>query len=288
MDFVAKLLKSSPTPHQVFFERNPPERQAVLEREFFNRVCTANGTFKTTANNRLDDVNQVLLPYVRRFEAPEILDVAVSSGITTVEWFDYLSQFDLRFRLVATDICVNSSLVSLRFVPFFSAIFDKDENLIHVSVCGRGWITHRQLNPKSFAGLLTLLTRWFVRAASRTIPAILHREPLMLVTSGIANRSIKVEEDDLLEENRPEFLRRFHVVRAANIVNKGYFPEPLLRKMIDNLKGRLRPEGFLIVCRTHSDGKNHGTVFQLRGSRLCAVQRLGMGSEVEDLVGDCR
>jgi hypothetical protein len=46
----------------------------------------------------------------------------------------------------------------------------------------------------------------------------------------------------------------------------------------------LRPDGLLIVCRTVSDGTNHGTVFRSGNGSFEVVARIGSGSEIEDLV----
>jgi len=119
--------------------------------------------------------------------------------------------------------------------------------------------------------------------ANRILPVALSRRSLMLITSGIPRRKIQVREDDLLQKNPPEFVEKFDVIRAANIINRQYFSELALRRMIDNLRGRLRPNGILIICRTHDDNTNNGTIFRRHGSNLQAVDRIGRGSEVAEL-----
>jgi len=120
-----KLLRESPTPEQVFFEESSPQRQAELEREFFNSVCLSDGMFKTTANHCLDGVNRACLSYIQGIECRAILDVAVSSGIATVEWFDFLTHSGVRFSMTATDLCIYSSLQSFRFARSFQPFLRK-------------------------------------------------------------------------------------------------------------------------------------------------------------------
>jgi hypothetical protein len=93
---------------------------------------------------------------------------------------------------------------------------------------------------------------------------------------------IEFVEDDIQQNEGPR--GGFHVVRAANILNKGYFSDEALLGMIANLRARLQAGGLLAVCRTTNDGINLATVFRLvETGRLDIVARLGAGSEVESL-----
>src|SRR6185437_1446750 len=94
---------------------------------------------------------------------------------------------------------------------------------------------------------------------------------------------LRAVEDDILLNTG--LARRFHVLRAANILNLAYFDRPTLERMLVNLRGRLLPGGLLIVCRTHEAGVNNASVFTLGGDgRLTLTARLNQGSEITDLV----
>jgi hypothetical protein len=97
--------------------------------------------------------------------------------------------------------------------------------------------------------------------------------------------NISVLQDDLSVRN-PDFVCRFDIVRAANILNRDYFDLPVLRSMLANLVSYARGPGALIVInRTHPDDTNHGTVFEIsRDGVLVPVARIGRGSEVEEVV----
>jgi hypothetical protein len=73
---------------------------------------------------------------------------------------------------------------------------------------------------------------------------------------------------------------------VANLLNRGYFDEAQLRRAVDNLKDRLMGAGsFLIVNRTHADGSNNGTIFQLsEANKFEIVARMRDGTEIEDIV----
>jgi hypothetical protein len=91
-----------------------------------------------------------------------------------------------------------------------------------------------------------------------------------------------VEDDILVNTSYPQ---RFHVLRAANILNRAYFDAATLESMLRNLRARLLPGGMLIVCRTNESGVNNATVFTLADDRrFRAMARLNEGSEIADLV----
>lgn len=110
------MSRDRPSTREVF-EQGLPDGAGrdAIEREFYARVKLPNGAFKTTSSNRLDDVNRVFRPYLAEFpERPlSIMDVAVSSGVSTVEWFEYLERENLDCRITATDRAIYVSLLSL-------------------------------------------------------------------------------------------------------------------------------------------------------------------------------
>ena len=75
-------------------------------------------------------------------------------------------------------------------------------------------------------------------------------------------------------------------MRAANILNRDYFPETKLAEALTIIRSLLNGEGsYLIVARTLTDGSNHGTMFRLGpDGRFAAVMTIGGGSEIADLV----
>jgi hypothetical protein len=88
-----------------------PEQEAT----FFTGVRLANGVYKTTADHRMDDLNEVALSrwHATAFRPKEIMDVGVSSGITTVEWLEALSGAGLKVRMVGTDVSLSAHIVPL-------------------------------------------------------------------------------------------------------------------------------------------------------------------------------
>jgi hypothetical protein len=108
--------------------------------------------------------------------------------------------------------------------------------------------------------------------------------PLTLMSPSLSQLPrLQAVEDDILLNTR--YTQRFHVLRAANILNLAYFDTATLERMVCNLRARLLPGGVLIVCRTNEKGLNNATVFTLeKDGRLTATARLNEGSEITDLV----
>ena len=117
-------------------------------------------------------------------------------------------------------------------------------------------------------------------------PHLLHRlvrrdTPIALVSPRlVTNRTVEVVEEDILAP----IVGRWDVIRAANIANRGYFPEATLRVMLSHLAASLAPGGVLALCRTVPHVGNQASVFRTDGTRLRLVGELNGGSEVADLI----
>jgi chemotaxis methyl-accepting protein methylase len=76
----------------------------------------------------------------------------------------------------------------------------------------------------------------------------------------------------------------FDVIRVANLVQRVYFDDDTLRKIVINLRDRLRDGGILIICRTTENGVNHATIFRRTGDCFVFDASINDGAEVRDLV----
>jgi hypothetical protein len=114
-------------------------------------------------------------------------------------------------------------------------------------------------------------------------------------TRVLVEPAIDFIEDDILEA--PASSKTYHVVRAANLLNRDYFDEASLSRIVVNLRQRMKPNGILAICSTANDidtcvtgfretksPANHGTLYILRGESLEVIDRLGDGSSLEQLV----
>jgi len=103
-----------PTAKEFFFSDDAFDADALAAREkaFFRSIRLKNGTFKTTYAHRLDTLNEIVTPVLPRDRPLEIMDVAVSSGVATLEWMESLQRASIDFRMTAGDLCVRAFLLS--------------------------------------------------------------------------------------------------------------------------------------------------------------------------------
>lgn len=283
-----------PTAFQMFFAAHGTEAdpRELEEREdlFFHSIELRNGTRKTTRHRRLDDLNalvQKLLPPQRPLE---IMDVAVSSGVSTAEWLIALENAGVQCRMLAGDAVVHAFLIS--WGPSLRALSDRTGHLMQLDINGEAV---RMPPPRRRDRIRYLPHMLLMRIATRLFdlgkmdPPVQHRlgascRPLTLMSPSL-NRlpQLRAVEDDILL-NR-DYSRRFHVLRAANILNLAYFDTATLQRMLRNLRARLLAGGLLVVCRTNDAEVNNASVFTLReDGRFTLTARLNEGSEIEHLV----
>jgi hypothetical protein len=292
-----------PTAFELYFARGraEPDERRFEEREdlFFHSIELRNGTRKTTRHRRLDDLNalvQKLLPAQRPLE---IMDVAVSSGVSTAEWLVELERAGIECAMLAGDAVVDAFLISLG--PRLKALVDRTGHLMQLDVGGEAirippprrrdrirYFPHTLL-MKAITGLFDLRAQKRAQTASQSSDPTQHRfgvscRPLTLMSPSLSQLpQLQAVEDDILLNT--SYRQRFHVLRAANILNLAYFDEATLERMLCNLRSRLLPGGLLIVCRTSEQGVNNATVFTLENDgRLTATAHLNEGSEVSHLV----
>jgi hypothetical protein len=272
-----------------FFNTAPDLVPIAMEDRFFTDIKTRDGTFKRTASARFQDLDDACVASFAAAGAgiTTVLDIGISSGATTLALFDRLAAAGHAPRLVGTDLSFEAYM--LRVVPGFRTLVDEHGHPLQHEVFGqpvRPWV--RRLDYFTGAVLLRgLLNRL---AAARARPLVKRRDarlsPVRLISRRLAARpEIDIEANNVLER-APHFGRRFDFVRAANILNRGYFSEAELKGAFDNILSYLSgPGAWLLVARSTKRGHD-ATLFRASadGATLDVVMRMGAGSEVEDIV----
>jgi len=275
---------------KTFFETPSEQLTPRMEEDFFTSLMTRNKTYKTTFHDRFCDINPYLLEYLLHHAppAPRVLDVGVSSGISTVELYDDLRQGGLEVEILGTDILIDAFLV--RVFPKCHALVEPSGFPLRFDlplVTMKPWVTRNDYYNGLFI-LRKFVNTLFIHRVRRILrdPGDAGISEVKLVTPrALAKAGITVCTDDISRYNSA-FEARFDFVRAANVLNRGYFPPAVLSTMIANIGRYLhKPDSSLFVVRTHEDRANHGTLFR-RGDdqHFEVVHRFGSGSEVEDVV----
>ena len=164
-----------PAATQLFLEVNPladetTDTRDQMEEEFFSSLRLSNGVHKTTAARRLDDANQTVMAVFQKLGvAPKtFLDVAVSSGVSTIEWFESLQQTQLKPSMTATDLTMTAYLV--RLFSWCNVLVDKEGFPLQYELCG---VALRAWSPKRYYVLghyfLTILYRTLYRRCAQRL-----------------------------------------------------------------------------------------------------------------------
>jgi hypothetical protein len=276
------------TARRLFLGPAAPADIDERERAFYDSIKLANGTFKTTRPRRLEEITAVLVEHVgKRFRSCQVLDLGASSGISTVELDDALKRVGVLAQVVGSDLAIDGFLVRLH--RFLWVLADEHGNPLQYDLAGvalRPW--RRRLDYVS--------GYWVVSALLNTLHARRYRrrvldrirgsgaERVRLLTRRAVNRGVTFLRDDILEEPAPELRGRFHVIRAANLVNRAYFGDAQIRAIVRQIGARLVGPGALVcVCRTASSGRVDGSIFVYRGGgEYDILAEAGRGSEVAE------
>lgn len=272
-----------------FFSIDPARLTPDVEDRFFTDLKTYNNTFKRTASDRFRDLDDCC---VRHFEGAgaklrEVLDIGVSSGSTTLDLSDRLRTAGQPVQIVGTDLSLTGYLVPV--MPGLRVLVDENGHPLQYEVFGkaiRAWARRADYvtGMVLVRGLLHFVCQDRVHRRLHEQDGSLR--PLQLVSPRLRDRAdIRIEKNDIFSRTG-HFVERFDFIRAANILNLGYFDETTLRRGFANVVSYLSgPGAWLLVARTNG-AANAATLFRVSsdGRRLLVVDRIGGGSEVERLV----
>jgi hypothetical protein len=276
------------TARRLLLDPRTPAHIDELERAFYGSIKLANGTFKTTKAGRLEEITVVLVEHIkRRFQTCQVLDLGVSSGISTVELDDALKRVGVLAHVVGSDRSIDGFLVRLN--RFLWVLADEHGGPLQYDLAGvaiRPW--RRRLDYVTGywvpSALLNLL--YGGRYQRRVLDRIggSDAERVRLLTRRATSRGLTFLPDDILEEPSSELRGRFHVLRAANLVNRAYFSDAQIRVIVRQITARLIGPGALVcVCRTPSSGQVDGSIFVYRGAgEYDTLADIGRGSEVAE------
>lgn len=277
-------------PANKFLGLPPNEVTPEAEEEFFTSLRLRNGTYKTTFQKRFSEINHALLQFLQSGDIAvgDVLDVGISSGSNTLELYQELESAGFKSRIVGTDMVLDAWLVHV-FLGCFALVDDTDYPLRYdvFNQSMKPWVIRKDYRSGFF-----ILRKCINLVLGHRAKQIMRRpnstavRKVELVTPRLREYSnITVHKDDITKYNRG-FEGKFSFIRAANVLNKGYFSSEALASIIDNVRRYLtKPHGALLVVRTHENGINHGTLFKVDADRGCHVlQRFGQGSEIEGIV----
>jgi hypothetical protein len=281
---------------EVYFGELDGDAAAEAEFSFFNRLQLENETYKSTRKQRLDDVNELVAPLLPDHSPLAVMDVAVSSGVSSMEWSEHLAALGIEHRMVAGDICVQGLLLTCG--KRFAILWQEGGHPLVVQAAPYSLYLVRSGAIRVLTRAVNPLLRKVYRGVERRSPTRVRQIPqprsvvvqwMPLVSSAVRqSEKISFVQDDISVPGR--FREEMDICRAANILNRSYFSDDEIRRMASNLVTRLRPGGLLVVCRTDevsgAEGlpRNLVTVFEKTPRGLRSIARMNGGSDVEHLL----
>ena len=255
---------------------------AADEDAFFHQLRLPNGTYKTTAHRRLSALDQWLVAQLRQREF-QMLDVAVSSGVTTLDLLDACAAAGFHASVTACDLWVNARI--RRILPGVELLLDSQGHVLQVStpagVKGRPHDPGGSVARRALAGVFVALER-FCRTEGHGSPS--SDLPVRLVSRRLRDRAyVEVVEHDLFQR-RPDWSAQFDLVRAANILNPDYFDDAQIAEVVRSLGTYLRIGGRLLVARTDERNETAASLFERTDFGFRLGGRYGQGSVVEAVV----
>ncbi|MET0309796.1 MAG: hypothetical protein ABW023_13900 [Sphingomonas sp.] len=270
-----------------FFSADPNSVTPRDEARFFGGLRTGNFTFKRTEEGRLRAIDGALLRHLDRENATieTVLDLGISSGITTAELAVALAQSGRSVRMTGTDRAFAARIIDLPMGC--RALVEPTGHVLQYEIFGRAlrpWT--RRLDYLTGMALARKVANRALGPIARTRGASPHAgAPVELVSRRLARLdAMRLIEDDVTIRN-PVLAGSFDLIRAANILNRHYFEPAMLQCAVDNVRSYLRgPGAWLLVLRTHGDADHRGTLFQMDDDgTLIVMERWGGGSEVEEM-----
>lgn len=265
------------------------------EKNFFDCLRLKNGIYKTTYPHRLDDFNARLANYLPASRPLRVLDVGISSGVSTLEWAETLEESGIDYQMTGIDLTLRGLIVS--FGDRLHAVLDSTKWPMLFEIDGK-WIStpprkrHLLRHPFSLALVKCALFLWArrhreseIEQSGRILGMPTRTQAIHLVTPRLRKHPrVKVCEGDIVTESGLH--GEFDIIRAANILNRGYFDDDTLAKIAQNLRRHLTPSGILAVCHTHDEESvNRATIFQLRENHgFGLLAKMNGGAEIESII----
>jgi hypothetical protein len=279
-----------------------PARYGKTCADAFNRLRMGNGVYKYTAPRRFADVAAEVDALLKeRLLGGDLAvhDLGVSDATTSVELFESLAPVWPRLRFTMSD-WFDAVYVMTPADGAWSAVLDAERRVIQFF--GRGFVLTPQTPPRRWHPVnRALLRRLRQDLEPRALDAArdLRDDAAPEAPVGWSVEKIplvcRAALDLVRRDPRATFVRhsvlepmrgRFRLVRAMNVLNRGYFGDDDLRRAVGRVRDALDEGGVFLVGRNvdEEDGRTSATAFVRTHAGFEAVRRFHGGSEIEALV----
>ena len=227
------------------------------------------GVFKTTSPNRYPKTTRLLAN--TEFAAPPvILDVGASDGSTSLSTMEALrfTRYYVTDRHIEAYVCPTGKgafFCDVEYNPFMYA--------------NRFLIIYNDTNKAIWpmAIIVRKLFSGFEVPKGDSLRTLNLMNPTLLSRVGT---DVRLQKYDIFEPWRFE---KVDLVIAANILNRGYFPDVRLKAALQNLRDAMKDSGRLAVIENRSTTEQ-SNIFLLQNGRFVVEHEVGRGSDIKTLV----
>lgn len=260
-----------------WLNRGCPDPRLLLDPDIsnddFTRIVSRlriGGTYKTTTFGRYPKA----LEYLKglRFKtAPIVLDVGASDGSASLLAIKELSYS----RYYLTD-----RYIDLRFIQHGGGLYFLADTQKPFLYANRFLVAFNETDdavwPFSFI-VKALFAKFREDAGASTRSVRLVNPSLVPFMRG----GVRIETYDIFEKWRNE---RVDIVIAANLLNRGYFPDCEIVKGVRNLMDAMNDDGLLVVVK--NNGTENASVFRRKGDQFVTEWETERGCPIKDLILD--
>lgn len=248
------------------------------------------GTWKKTGNDRLllGDTNLLkTMAHLTMGRYVDFLDVGCSDGITTLNLVQkFKTELAIAAKATLFDRNFSVTRQKLLGIYVYSTNYGKP---FFVRMWKLGLVLE-ELKCKE-AIIFNPVVRLLVPLIKKKLNSIEdnEKEIISLINPAILETpELSFVEGDLfcMQET---FINSFDVIRAGNILNKGYFPCAQILLAVNHLKEYLRDGGLLLISRSLARGNGEietGTIWQKINGKLVVLTDFGGGSELRQIISE--
>ncbi len=265
-----------------FFVYDITKSTEIEEAIFYNKVISLysnnNNTSKTTYGGRFDDLNNVLLQLIDNRKIIKIHDVAISSGVTTADLYNFLNNKNINAQIDASD-----SFSTIEYygddIKYF---FDSNNNLIQIYFY-RLFLGLKISNYFFISKLLFLLQSFFKNTRKKRKKIYLFDKQFHKYFS---NKQINYFDFDLFDINHSN--KKYDFIRVMNVLNLIYFTDQQIIFAVKNLFESLEDNGIILIGRTSLEGINNATFYKKNNNKLFSIKSMNNGYEHDSLINDLK
>jgi len=247
------------------------ENQAVLDK-FYRDIFVNSKISKRTLEGRFADLDNITVALLQNQKNINLHDVAVSSGITSVDLYNRLHSNGMSLSFFVSD----------KYAEFFvkkgfvKRVFDNEKQFVF-GYYAFFFGVDKNLNFP--------LTMWLFRKMRKIpIPKQFDYKILLFhpkLQTLINNKQVNYIDYDILA-TKTEL--KFSFIRCMNILNFSYFSDAEIKQAVANIYSSLHENGILLVGRTEKNGKNNASFFEKKDSKYSLLQDVYGGSEIKSIV----